>query len=264
MSEAVERWIQGLPLNAQFRDELRGFVGDHVARLRALGLTLALGAALLLAWPASAVLDLAQGPFTYRAIGSVAVLIVAYLALVWGTRVHPAGGKFTVQEWAAFVPLAPGTYLRGAWAGQLAEPVFFILLATPVLVPGAMIVGATATQFGALLTILLGTAITGRLGALALTLWLEHRRVGLIVAAHGAWAGMFALGWVAWGPLSPLAAFHDTLGGGILPAGPAAWLTQAWPGFLLTHAVLDGALFALAWWRVRLLRGRGDDKAVAG
>jgi len=262
VSEALERWIQGLPLNAQFRDELRRFAGDHRARLRALGLVLAVGVTLLLTWPASAVIDLAQGPFTYKAAGTLAIVMVAYLGLMGGIRAHPGGGRFTVQQWAAYVPLPPGAYLRGALAGQLLELALFILLVMPMLVPGAMIEGASLAQLGAALAILLGTALSARLLAMALTLWLEARPVWLILAGHAALLGMFVAGGVFWGALSPLAAFYGTFGG--VGAGVRAWLAEPWPGFLVTHAVLDTALFALSWWRVRALRrGAGGEAGVA-
>lgn len=258
MNDALDRWIQGLPLNAQFRDELRRFAGDALARWCVLGFALALGVALAATWPASPVIELGREPLAYRVTGALAVLIAAYLGLAGGVWARPAGGRFTVKEWAAYVPLAPGAYLRGALGGQLLEPALFILLALPLLVPGAMVHGATAGQFAALLLILAGTAISTRLCAHTLLLWLPERTAPSLIAAHVALVVMLALGHWAWGPLSPLAAFLGTLDGGEGPRASGWW--AAWPGFLIVHGVLAGALFALAWWRVRALRLTGASR----
>lgn len=254
MSAATERLLRNLPLNPQFRDELARFVDNGAARGLALWLAGAVGVVLLLAWPVYPVLDMAQGPFTYKAVGTVTVLIAAYLAFVHGIRAAPGGGRFTAQEWAAFVPLSPAAFLRGALAGRLLELLFFVLLVFPLLMPAAALDGATAPQYLAMGLILATTALTGRLAALAGLLWLEHRPVVLIVLTHALMVGMF-LGGLAWAPLSPLAAFYGSLG--TSPArGWVAALAAPWPGFLLTHAVIAAAVFALAWWRVRGLRRR--------
>ena len=263
MSAAAERLLRRLPLNPQFRDELRRFLDNGAARVLALWLVGCVGVVLLLAWPVYPVLDLAQGPFTYKAVGTVTVLVAAYLAFVHGIRAQAGGGRFSVQEWAAFVPLAPGAYVRGAAAGRMLELLFFVALAFPLLMPAAALEGAAAPQYLALGLILAMTALTGRLVALAGLLWLEHRPSLLIVLTHAAMAGMF-LGGLAWPPLSPLAAFYASLGG-ITGGGWGESLAAPWPGFVLTHGLAAAAAFTLAWWRVGGLRRRaGLASSAAG
>lgn len=260
VNEALDRWVQGLPINAQFRDELRRFAGGRAALLRAPVLVLGVGVALLATWPASAVLELGRVPVTYRAVGGVAVLAVAYLALIGGLLAQPGQGRFTAQQWAKYVPLAPYSYLGGALAGRMLEPLLLILLAWPLIVAGAMVEGAALWQLAAVLLVLLVTALCFGLFALTLTLWLEPRRGALLAVGHAVLIAMFALGEWAWLPLSPWSAFLGTLGEGT--AGALGWFGAGWPGFLMTQAALAGGLFALAWWRIVRLRRDADTPAT--
>lgn len=241
-------------LNPQLREELSAFIRDQPARWRALKLALLAGLALLLTWPRDLALDLDGRGFTYPALGLVILVAVAYLGLIHGIRYRPGGGAHGLREWAAFVPLAPNRYLRGTLAGRLSDPLFFLVLTLPLLVPAAALEGAGAGRIAAGMAVVVGTAITARWVAFCLQIHLEHRPGLLIAAAHASLVGLFVVG-VFWEPLSPLAAFRAAAGP--VPANPLAWPSSPWPGFLLTHGAIWALCYGLAYLRIRRLRISG-------
>jgi hypothetical protein len=249
--ERLWHWIGREIAGAQTRDEWRRFLEDRAGRQRACLWALAVGAAVLLAWPTARALPVGHGPFTYTAAGTLAVLIVAYLGFVGGVRTERANARFTVQQWAAWVPLAPGTYLIGTAAGRLLGPLFFLAVTFPLLLPAAALEGATGWPLAAGLAVMIMTALTGRMASLAMLLWLERSPAWLAAAAHPAMWTPFLLGWV-WPPLSPLAAFYGTVNGD----SPAAGIAPTWAAFLATHAAVNLALYGLCLARVRTLRRR--------
>jgi hypothetical protein len=246
-------------VSAQARGEWRGFLSDRKARSRSAAMALAAGALLLFTWPTSPVLTVNHGPFAYTAVGTIVVLMTAYLGFVQGIRMLPAEGRFTAQQWAAFVPLSPQVYLHGAIIGRMLDPLFFLVIVTPILLPAAALEGVNPPMLGAALLVLALTALTGRMSALALLLWLEHRPALLIPAVHAAMWVPFLAGWV-WPPLSPLSAFYETFAGRI---GAGASLGAAWPAFLAVHAAINGALYGLCSLRVRALRRQPASQAPA-
>jgi len=248
--------------NAQARDEWRRFLLDQRSRMRCAAMALAAAGLLLLTWPTHPVLTVNHGPFTYTAVGTLVVAMMAYLAFIQGIRVSPAQGRFTAQQWAAYVPLAPGQFLRGAVLGRMLEPLFFLIVVLPVLLPASALEGIGMRHLAEALVALAFTALTGRMVTLALLLWAGHRPLWTVLGAHAAMWTLFLLGWV-WKPASPLAAFFagymEEPGSGFPLAVPAA-------AFALFQAVLSAALYAACDFRVRMLRAktRAVDKERTG
>lgn len=259
MSAATDRGTRNLPLNPQFREELGRFTENGGAHGRALALAAILGAALIATWPDSLVLEQVRHTLTHKIEGNAAVAFVLLLAL-WTGATAPAGhGQFSVRQWALYVPLSPGRYLRGAWLGRMLDALLLVLIAAPLLLASAMAQGTPLWNWGALLAVLFGTAAFGAMAALCLQLWLD--RIPARIAGAGLLLSVvLGAGWRIWPPLSPFAAFA----GIHVPASANLWdwVVSPWPGFLLTQLLLNGALFGLAWRRVRNLRAKAS--AAAG
>ncbi len=243
-------------LNPQFREDIARFAVDDQSRRRAFRLTLVAGAVLLLTWPGDPVLALESGSLTYPAVGSAVLILTVYLGLILGIRYRPGGGAYRVQEWAAFVPLPPTSFLLGTSAGRMGDVLLFPLLASPLLMAAATLQGAGAGRIAAGLIVIVVTAITARLAAICLQLLLEHRPLMLLACAHALLIGLFVAGGLFWPPLSPISAFGQSG----MPAtyGFMDWLVRPWPGFLTTHGSLWVVMFGMGYARIHALRRRAE------
>ena len=248
-------------LNPQFREDFARFVKDDLARRRAFRLTLVAGAVLLLTWPPDSVLALQTGSLTYPAVGSVVLVLTAYQGLILGIRYRPGGGAHRVQEWAAFVPLPPHSFMLGTAAGRMGDVLLFPFLTIPLLISAAALQGAGADQIAAGLIVVVVTAVTTRLAAICLQLYLEHHPLILFACAHSILIGLFVAGGLFWPPLSPISAFEQTDMPGTVTI--VDWLVRPWPGFLATHGSLWVVMYGMGYARVRALRRRAE-KSVPG
>lgn len=239
--------------NPIFRAGLQQLTGSSMLLTYSINYLIALSVLLILTWPKDNFLRFTDVPVTYMALGSLVLIILAYLNLSWGGRKSLGSEHICLHDWLKFGPVPKGTFLRGYLAAGLLDTIFFWGLSLPLLTVAARVTGASLSDLAAgLLVILTCLGSYRTVGIALLTIFEQHEFFLYLLLRMIYLFFILVSGFVVpW--LNPILAFVDTTGwSGQLGSITLPGLTlPGWVGtvglHLLIAAVAIKGMYTTVW-----------------
>ncbi len=211
---------------------------------------------LFITWPKEGFLSLRDLPFTYNALGSTMVIVLAYLNFSHGARKQLGASYVTFRDWLVLTPVHAGTFLRGYLAAGLLDLLFFAGLSVPLLLLAAGVAGESLGHVAAGMLVVIVCGGSYRVIGVALLTWLERDEFLLYILVRVLYV-FFILGSGFLVPVcNPVLAFVDT---SIWPQQPGSvavlgLILEGWRATVAIHLLLAGAFFIIALTRARWLQ----------
>ncbi len=244
--------------NPIFQGGLVAFAQQPTHRSYSLNYVATLSAVLLITWPKEALVNVRDLPFTYNALGTVILMILAYLNVAQGATRLLGSQYVRLHEWLALAPVSAGTFLRGYVAASSLELALFWGLSVPLVLCAAQVSGEPWQHWSAGLLIILVCTGSYRLVGITLLFCCEREEFLLYILVRLLYVG-FILGSGFVVPLyNPVLAFADaSLWPPRLASLPLPGLIlRGWVATVVLHGLLAAGSVIIAWQRIRWIQRR--------